>query len=209
MRRLTWEDGHDREHGRGIALGCPLSPLLGGLHLAGVDQAMSDGRWFYVRFMDDLLVLAPSRPRLREAVKRLHGLFDGLHLRMHPEKTFVGRWEQGFESERLDAYLRYWLGWFEARLRGANKADAHRDTAADMITRARRIHPTRLGVATCREVAHEPPIRRHVTGSGVRFALSSNSASVKALISGISVFQSAGSRRASAWSCANTWSVAM
>ena len=48
-------------------------------------------------FMDDLLVLAPSRPRLRKAVKRLHGLFDGLHLRMHPDKTFVGRWDKGFE----------------------------------------------------------------------------------------------------------------
>lgn len=89
--------GDDREHNRSIALGCLLSPLLGGLHLADTDRAMSDRRWFYVRFMDDLLVLAPSRPRLRKAVKRLDGLFGGLCLRMHPDKTFIGRWEHGVD----------------------------------------------------------------------------------------------------------------
>ena len=33
--------GDNREHNRSIALGCPLSPLLGGLHLADTDRAIS------------------------------------------------------------------------------------------------------------------------------------------------------------------------
>jgi hypothetical protein len=98
MQRITWNDGSYREHTRGIALGCPLSPLLlGALHLAGVDRAMSGRPWFYVRFMDDLLILAPSRRRVREAMKRLHGQFDGLRLQMHPDKTFIGRCARGFD----------------------------------------------------------------------------------------------------------------
>lgn len=40
IRRISWDDGCYQEHRRGIALGCPLSPLLGGLHLADTDRAM-------------------------------------------------------------------------------------------------------------------------------------------------------------------------
>ena len=52
---------------------------------------------FYVRFIDARLVLAPTRWKLKKAVKRLNEIFDGLKLKMHPDKTFVERIEKGFD----------------------------------------------------------------------------------------------------------------
>ncbi len=49
---------------------------------------------FYLRFMDDILVLAPTRWRLRKAVKAVLG---SLCLLKHPDTTFVGRTERGFD----------------------------------------------------------------------------------------------------------------
>src|SRR5580704_15596532 len=47
-------------HDRGISLGCPLSPLIGAFFLGELDARMERSGLFYVRFMDDILVLAPS-----------------------------------------------------------------------------------------------------------------------------------------------------
>ncbi len=58
-----------RDYGRGISLGCPLSPLMGAFFLKRLDERMERSGLFYVRFMDDNLVLAPTRWRLRKAVK--------------------------------------------------------------------------------------------------------------------------------------------
>ncbi len=51
---------------------------------------------FYVRFMDDILVLAPTRWKLRKAVRVLNQVLSLLGLDKHPEKTFIGRIERGF-----------------------------------------------------------------------------------------------------------------
>ena len=52
---------------------------------------------FYVRFMDDILVLAPSRWKLRRAVKLVNERLASLDLNKHPDKTFIGRIERGFD----------------------------------------------------------------------------------------------------------------
>ncbi len=52
---------------------------------------------FYVRFMDDVLVLAPSRWKLRRAVKAVNEVLGSLELEKHPDKTFIGRIERGFD----------------------------------------------------------------------------------------------------------------
>ena len=49
-----------------------------------------------MRFMDDVVVLAPSRWKLRKAVKVLNEVFAALRLEKHPDKTFIGRIEKGF-----------------------------------------------------------------------------------------------------------------
>lgn len=52
---------------------------------------------FYVRYSDDMLMLAPTRWKLKKAVKHLNEIFNGLKLEKHPDKTFIGRIEKGFD----------------------------------------------------------------------------------------------------------------
>jgi len=86
---------------RGISAGCPLSPLLGTVYLRELDEVMArlherDGT-FYARYMDDWVILAPTRWKLRRAVAAMNEVLCGLKLRKHPDKTFIGRVERGFD----------------------------------------------------------------------------------------------------------------
>ncbi len=97
LKRTSERGGQFFDHGRGISLGCPLSPLMGAFFLAEMDQRMERTGLFYVRFMDDILVLAPTRWTLRRAVKAVNEVLCGLCLEKHPDKTFIGRIERGFD----------------------------------------------------------------------------------------------------------------
>ena len=52
---------------------------------------------FYARFMDDWVVLAPTRWKLRAAIRRANQVLCGLRLEKHPDKTFIGRLGRGFD----------------------------------------------------------------------------------------------------------------
>ncbi len=52
---------------------------------------------FYLRFMDDILVLAPTRWKIRKAVKAVNEVLGSLRMEKHPDKTFIGRIERGFD----------------------------------------------------------------------------------------------------------------
>jgi RNA-directed DNA polymerase len=72
---------------------------------------------FYLRFMDDILVLAPTRWQLRKAVIVVNQVLASLGLAKHPDKTFIGRIAKGFD----------WLGYHISRdgLRLATKTLKH------------------------------------------------------------------------------------
>ncbi len=74
-----------------------MSPLIGAFFLKELDQRMARSGLFYVRFMDDILVLAPTRWKLRKAVKVVNRMLGSLGLEKHPDKTFIGRIEKGFD----------------------------------------------------------------------------------------------------------------
>ena len=106
--RLYVEDPHQHAGGsrrggvfwdyeRGISLGCPLSPLMGALFLKCLDERMEKSGLSYVRFMDDILMLSPTRWRLRKAVKLVNQVLGVLRLEKHLDKTFIGRIERGFD----------------------------------------------------------------------------------------------------------------
>ncbi len=97
LRRTAEQGGLFWESERGIPLGSPLSPIIGAFFLAELDQRLERTGLFYVRFMDDILVLAPTRWKLRRAVRVLNQLLSSLKLEKHPEKTFIGRIERGFD----------------------------------------------------------------------------------------------------------------
>lgn len=91
---------------RGIPRSCPLSPLLAGFHLYQLDRDLSQRRGVrYLRFMDDLLILAQTRWQLKRAVATMNRWFEQARLQQHPDKTFIGRISRGFD----------WLGYRYAR----------------------------------------------------------------------------------------------
>ena len=69
---------------------------MGALFLDVLDERMEQTGLFYVRFMDDWVILAPSRWKLRKAVRIVNETLAELGVEQHPDKTFVGRIERGF-----------------------------------------------------------------------------------------------------------------
>ena len=74
-----------------------LGVMTRSLMLRALDAAAAKLRLFYVRFMDDILILAPTRWQLRGAVKVVNQMLGTLKLEKHPDKAFIGRIELGFD----------------------------------------------------------------------------------------------------------------
>ena len=80
-----------------VALSCPLSPLMGAVFLDVLDRRMEVTGLVYVRFMDDWVILAPTRWKLRKAVRIVNETLAELKVEQHPDKTFIGRVRRGFD----------------------------------------------------------------------------------------------------------------
>jgi len=87
----------------GISLGCPLSPVMAALYLEPLDRRMEATGLTYARFMDDWVILAPTRWSLRRAIVVVNETLRELRVEQHPDKTFIGRIERGF------TFLGYWI----------------------------------------------------------------------------------------------------
>ena len=90
---------------------------------------------FYIRYLDDILVLAPTRWKLRRAVQVLNQTLQSLKLEKAPDKTFIGRIERGFD------FLGYHL--HQGRLSLAEK------TVEKFAERARRLYERERGKQHC------------------------------------------------------------
>jgi RNA-directed DNA polymerase len=81
--------------GKGIPQGSPLSPLLANLALNDLDHILDRGRGFitYVRYLDDMVVLAPDSERGREwadrALERVRCEAEAIGVSINTEKTRV------------------------------------------------------------------------------------------------------------------------
>jgi len=86
--------------------------------------------------MDDMLILAPTRWTLRQAVREVNQVLGALDLEKAPDKTFIGRIEKGFD----------FLGY---HLRREGVCAAH-TTRANAVSNATRLYehgasPERIG----------------------------------------------------------------
>lgn len=127
MRRTIYDGGHYEDVTVGIPLGCPLSPLMGALYLKPIDDAMAETGLFYARFMDDWIVLAPTRWKLRSAIRSVNEQLAALKVEQHPDKTFIGRIERGFD----------FLGY---RFRSVGLTGVAQQTVERFVERATRLH---------------------------------------------------------------------
>lgn len=87
----------------GISLGCPLSPVMAAIYLEPLDRRIEATGLTYARFMDDWVILAPTRWALRRAVVIVNETLRKLRVEQHPDKTFVGWIRSGF------TFLGYWI----------------------------------------------------------------------------------------------------
>jgi retron-type reverse transcriptase len=97
VRRTVVTDGIYTDVQQGIPLGCSLSPLMAAVYLTPLDEAMEKTGLFYARFMDDWVVFAPTRWKLRKVVRITNRVLQRLRVEKHPDKTFIGRVVSGFE----------------------------------------------------------------------------------------------------------------
>lgn len=82
---------------QGISSGCPLSPVISSFTLYELDKEMAGKPVFYRRYMDDIIVLSPTRWKLRKAIKTVNKHFEKLKLKQHPDKTDIGRISHCFD----------------------------------------------------------------------------------------------------------------
>jgi RNA-directed DNA polymerase len=86
-----------RDITKGISLGCPLSPLMGALFLKPLDDQVQETGLYYVRFMDDWVIIAPTRWKLKKTVRDVNQVLKKLLVEKHPDKTFIGKAVRGFD----------------------------------------------------------------------------------------------------------------
>jgi RNA-directed DNA polymerase len=74
--------------------------------------------------MDDILVLAPTRHKLRQAVRVVNQTLTALGLEKAPNKTFIGRVEKGFDflgyhvsPQGLTVAAQTWMNYLKHRRR--------------------------------------------------------------------------------------------
>ncbi|MDH5586534.1 MAG: reverse transcriptase domain-containing protein [Nitrospirota bacterium] len=65
--------------------------------LTALDTQIAQPGLCYVRYMDDILVMAPTRWKLKRAMRDVKEGLARLELATHPDKTWVGKAEQGFD----------------------------------------------------------------------------------------------------------------
>ncbi|HID99338.1 MAG TPA: hypothetical protein EYP59_03505 [Thiotrichaceae bacterium] len=96
LKRTVYDGGNYYDIERGISLGCPLSPLMAALYLQPLDEAFEGPSWFYARFMDDFVVIVPTRWKLNSALESVHVILNQHKLHEAAGKTFIGRSKAGF-----------------------------------------------------------------------------------------------------------------
>lgn len=120
----------NRTH-RGMVAGGAPSPLLGALYLLPLDDAMqrlaAKNGIYYLRYMDDMVILAKTRWHLRAAIRELIRVTLSLGLGLHREKRFIGRLDKGFD----------FLGY---RIHPSRKLRPAAGSLQRLVTRARRLY---------------------------------------------------------------------
>ena len=119
--------------GKGILAGGALSTLLGAVYLSPLDAAMNrlykKGNIFYIRYQDDIVILAKTRWKLRQAVKELYQIINELKLKIHQDKKrYIGKTEKGFD----------FLGYF---FKPARKLRPAKESLNRVVKRTHRLIP--------------------------------------------------------------------
>jgi len=96
VKSPVW-NGHELQPmKRGIAQGSPLSPIVANFFLSEFDLDLAEGQGRLVRYADDFIVLAKTREVAEGALKKAKEWLEKEGLHLHPGKTSIVSFEEGF-----------------------------------------------------------------------------------------------------------------
>jgi len=77
--------------GRGLPIGSLTSQWLANLYLDELDHHIKDdlGLPYYLRYMDDFVLICPSKAEARDTLAKLDSFVQGLHLRLNPKTCIM------------------------------------------------------------------------------------------------------------------------
>jgi RNA-directed DNA polymerase len=102
------EDGQFHETEVGSPQGGVISPLLANIYLNHFDWGMKERSFAVVRYADDAVILCKTKEKAEEAyVAAKTILEEELQLKMHPEKTKVVHFDEGFRFLGFDFWKDY------------------------------------------------------------------------------------------------------
>jgi RNA-directed DNA polymerase len=92
----------------GSPQGGVISPLLANIYMNHFDWGMKECGFAVVRYADDAVILCNTKEKAEEAYLTAKAILEGeLHLRMHPEKTKVVHFDEGFRFLGFDFWKDY------------------------------------------------------------------------------------------------------
>lgn len=102
------EDDQFHETVVGSPQGGVISPLVANLYLNHFDWGMKGKGFAVVRYADDAVILCKTKEQAEEAYQTAKSILEGeLQLRMHPEKTKVVHFDEGFRFLGFDFWKEY------------------------------------------------------------------------------------------------------
>lgn len=123
------EDDQFHETKIGSPQGGVISPLLANIYLNHFDWGMKEKGFPVVRYADDAIVFCRTREQAEKAYQTARNILeDELQLRMHPVKTKIVHFEEGFRFLGFDF-------WKEYRVLPEEKAKKYRDKVREVTRR--------------------------------------------------------------------------
>jgi RNA-directed DNA polymerase len=81
----------------GTPQGGVISPLLANIYLDPLDHLMAEKGFEMVRYADDFIILCRTHEEAEEALRIVQNWTEEVGLRLHPDKTKLVTWEEGFD----------------------------------------------------------------------------------------------------------------
>jgi hypothetical protein len=98
LKSGVMEEGVFKKTEIGTPQGGVISPLLANIVLDVLDKELAKYGYIFVRYADDFIVLAKSRPEIEKAHEIVRSVIEGqLGLQLSPEKTKVTTFGEGFD----------------------------------------------------------------------------------------------------------------
>lgn len=98
LKSGVMEEGAFKKTEIGTPQGGVISPLLANIVLDVLDKELAKHGYIFVRYADDFIVLAKSRPEIEKAHEIVRSVIEGqLGLQLSPEKTKIVTFVEGFD----------------------------------------------------------------------------------------------------------------